>query len=433
MIPNSVDFEKIFYLFITKNKNYFNTVPKDFFESTELSFLYDLTKKFFKKFNEIPSKKQLLAISKLDKFKSKISENMINIIFEESIDSYDAKWIKETCEAWIIWKSMDKSLIDTIQYVKTVQVNPDNVKDVVEKVKSLINERNNIIFDEDLGKNFFDEACHIPEKDSLITTSHKWLDELTGGYRLKSLVCYLGETNIGKSIWLANDAVNYVKSNYNVVLISAEMSDTDFIHRIGSNLLDIKIDEYEKTTYKENIIKTKLSNLQNGFNEVGQLYVKEVPTSQFSVPDIENYVKELEIKKGLKIDVVIIDYINILKNYRNPNTEDTYNKVKQIAEDLRGIAVKNKWLIITATQTNRSAFNSSDLSLNNVSESTGLSSTADFVFGIIQTDDMYLKKIYWLKLLKARRGKGKGLKCKYNIDYSYMRLIETDELQNSTI
>ena len=108
----------------------------------------------------------------------------------------------------------------------------DQQKEIVNKVKTLINERNSITFNESMGKNFFDAECHIPDANSKITTCHNWIDHLSGGYRTKSLIVYAGEQNIGKSIWLANDAVNYVKAGNDVAVITAEMADTDFIHRI---------------------------------------------------------------------------------------------------------------------------------------------------------------------------------------------------------
>jgi hypothetical protein len=108
-------------------------------------------------------------------------------------------------------------------------------------------------------------------------------------------------------------------------------------------------------------------------------------------------------------------------------------KIKQIAEDLRAMGIRNNWLVVTATQITRNAYNSSDISMGDVAESAGLSHTADIMLGIIQDDLMKANLEYWLKILKIRDGEGKGVKCKLNIDYSYMRLIETDQISNSNI
>ena len=428
----SSDFEKIFYLYVRNNPNYLKTVSKDFFENEEIGTLFTIDKTFNDRFNNVPTKEQLKAIAKQEKFADLISEKIIDIVFDEPIDSYDEKWVKETSESWILWKNLDKSLIDTLEYVKTVKVTPNNVMEVVNKVKSLVNERNNITFNESMGSDFFNVESHIPEINSKITTGHNWIDHLSGGYRTKSLVVYAGEQNIGKSIWLANDAVNYVKSGYDVAVITAEMGEIDFTHRIGSNLLNIDISEYEKIAKNPDAIKSKLANLRGGVIPPGNLYVKEYPTSQATVPDIEGYLKELEMTKGVKLKVIVIDYINILSNFRNPNSENTYMKVKQIAEDLRAMAVRNEWIVITATQINRGGYDSTELNMSHIAESAGLSHTADIIYGIIQDSTMHINKEYFLKLLKIRNGSGKNSRCLYKIDYRYMRLLETETVINTS-
>ena len=108
-------------------------------------------------------------------------------------------------------------------------------------------------------------------------------------------------------------------------------------------------------------------------------------------------------------------------------------KIKQIAEDLRAMAQRNEWIIITGTQINRSGYDSSEINMGNIAESAGLSHTADMMYGIIQDSSMHLNNEYWLKVLKIRKGSGKNSKCRYLINYDYMRLEETDEIVNSLI
>lgn len=108
-------------------------------------------------------------------------------------------------------------------------------------------------------------------------------------------------------------------------------------------------------------------------------------------------------------------------------------KIKQIAEDLRAMGIRNNWLIVTATQITRSGYNASDITMTDIAESAGLSHTADVMLGIIQDDLMRANQEYWLKVLKIRDGEGKGNKCKLNIDWNYMRLTETHEMSQSNI
>ena len=429
----SSEFEKAFYLYTRKNPEYLANIDEGFYDSEEIATLHKITKGFNQRFSQIPTKDQVKLIARQDQFKDRVTESIIDLVFDEPVDTYDPDWLRETSEAWILWKSLDKSLIDTIEYVKTVKVNPDNVKDVIQKVKSLINERNSISFDKDLGKDFFTAENHIPTANSKITTCHNFVDNFSGGYRTKSLIVYAGEQNVGKSIWLANDAVNYVRAGFDVAVITAEMADIDFIHRIGANLLNVKVSEYERKSKESGFIQSRLSSLSNGVIPTGNLFVKEYPTSQVTVPEIETYLRELELTKGVKLKVIIIDYINILANYRNPNTENTYMKIKQIAEDLRAMAVRNDWVVITATQINRSGYDSTELSLGNIAESAGLSHTADMIYGIIQDTSMHMNNEYWLKILKIRNGSGKNSRTMYRINYEYMRLTESDTTITASI
>lgn len=428
----SSDFEKVFYLYVRSNPNYLKTVSKDFFENEEIGTLLTIDQTFFDRFKQTPTKDQLKAISKQEKFTDQLSDKIIDIVFDEPYDSYDPQWVKETSEAWILWKNLDQSLIDTYEFVKTVKVNPNNVNEIVSKVKNLINDRNSISFSQSMGRDFFDVESHIPEPNSKITTGHNWVDHFTGGYRTKSLVVYAGEQNIGKSIWLANDAVSYVKAGYDVAVITAEMAEIDFTYRIGSNLLNIEISEYEKMARNPDSIRSKLAGLRGGVIPPGNLFIKEYPTSQATVPEIEAYLKDLESSKGVKLKAIIIDYINILANYRNPNTENTYMKIKQIAEDLRAMAVRNEWIVITATQINRGGYDSTELNMGMIAESAGLSHTADVIYGIIQDSTMLINHEYFLKLLKIRNGSGKNSRCLYKIDYRYMRLTETETVINTS-
>lgn len=430
------DFEKIFFrLSLTKPK-YLQSIKSGYYTSEEIDILSYLSNKFYSKFNETPGKEQLkLLAQNSKKAKEKINDAILDVIFDVDLDQYDEEWLTSTAESWIKWRTFDTSLIDTIEFIKTTQVTPDNADSIIQKVKGLINDRNNITFNSDLGLNFFDPDDHNQKDAEKVSSGYNFIDRvLNGGYdKGGNLVVYAGEQNIGKSIYLANDAASFVKMGINTVVITAEMAAHKFIKRIGSNLLSIDISEYgEKAKNKEHI-KRRLEIVGDGFTPPGQLFVKQMPTSQATVLDIDAYLTQLEEEKQIKIGAVVIDYINILANYRNPNSENTYLKIKQIAEDLRAMGQRNDWLIVTATQITRGGYNSSDITMTDVAESAGLSHTADIMLGIIQDDLMRANDEYWLKILKMRDGEGKGTKCRLNINWKFMRLTETDDISNSNI
>lgn len=429
------DFEKIFFKLSLQKPKYLSNIKRGFYTSEDIDLIHFLTTKFYDKFHETPSSEQMKLLIKNDKISGKVEESIIDIVYNVDLDQYDEEWLTSTAEAWIKWRNFDNTLIDTIEYIKTTEVTPDNADSIISKVKTLINDRNSIVFNSDLGLDFFKPEDHSFEDAVKVSTGYNFLDRaLNGGYdKDGSLVVYVGEQNIGKSIYLANDAANFVKMGTNTAVITAEMSAIKFMKRIGSNLLSINISDYEEKSKNSDLIKRKLETVGDGFTPPGQLFVKQFPTSQATVPDIEAYLKQIEEERKIKLGAVVIDYINILSNFRNPNSENTYLKIKQIAEDLRAMGVRNGWLIVTATQITRNGYNSSDITMTDVAESAGLSHTADVMLGIIQDDMMRASYEYWLKILKIRDGEGRGSKCKLGINYNFMRLTETDEITNSNI
>ncbi len=423
------EFEKVFFKFICAHPRYFSSVRPEFFGHDALAAMFEISAKFFERFKRVPDRDQVKKVAAgTERYRSRLDESMVDIVFDEPYDTLDPEWVLQKCEAWIKWKNLTASLVDVVAMVKSARVDADNVEEMVTRVKTVINDRNNVNFSKDLGKDFFRAADHYSPSDLKISTNHNFVDRLTGGYRKKTVVVYAGESNVGKSIWLANDAVNFVKAGKNVSVISAEMADTDFIQRIGANLLDVDISQYERVSADEEAMAERLARLDDAIVRPGRLFVKEYPTSMATVIDIEAYLKELEAAKGVKLDVVVIDYVNILCNHRNPNSENTYMKVKQLMEDLRAMAVRNSWVVITATQVNRQGYDSTEMTILHIAESAGLTHTADVIYGIIQDMQMKANSTYWLKILKIRNGSGKNMKCRYGIDYTRMRLHETEDL-----
>ena len=429
-MKSNIDHEKIFFNYFLTKPEYLKNTRDGFFSNNDLDELAKMSKNFYLKFGECPSRDQMKALSKDNV--SEISDDIVDSIYNVNLKEYDDEWLRKTGEAWVKWKHFDKQLIKTIEYVKTQNVSPDNVQEVVSRAINMISTDGSINFDTDVGLDFFNVESHIQRKGKKINTGWTFQDSVSGGgYDPKTLVVYAGEQNVGKSIWLANDAANFIRMGHNVVFITAEMSPHKVVKRIGSNLLNIPMHEYDDKSLNRDLIKRKLEKVSKGFSTPGKLFVKELPTSQGTVLDIDAYLKTLEEHTASKINVVIIDYINILANYRNPNTENTYMKIKQIAEDLRAMAQKRDVLIISATQINRGAWDSTEIKMENIAESAGLAHTVDMMYAIIQDALMHTNKIYWLKILKIRDGSGKGMKGEFEIDYDHMRLKETGNITQS--
>ena len=233
------------------------------------------------------------------------------------------------------------------------------------------------------------------------------------------------------SIFLGNLATEASRLGYNAAFITLEMGDTDVMARIGANILDVPIDEYKEFAKKPNKVKKRIDKYRKGDNSTlitpGYLFIKEYPTSSAGVPEFEAYLKKVEEIQGFKFSVVVIDYINICMNWRNPNTENTYMKIKQLAEDFRAMGQRNDWSIATASQVNRDGVANSDLSTKSTSESMGLVHSLDGLFGIVQDEEQRANGIYIVKALKLRNSGEVNSKKRFLIDYSHMRITEDNE------
>jgi len=425
----TIEHEKTFFNYYLDEPQLLKQLSSGFFSNPDIDHVAKIARDFYNKFGESPSYDQTLMLISDDP--NNISPEIVESIYSADYKKYEKDWVKRTAEAWIQWRHFNKQLIRTIEFVKTQNVSPENVEDVVQRASNMISTEGMLSFDVNVGLDFFEPEHHIQRKTKKIETGWTFVDRVSGGgYDPKSLVIYAGEQNIGKSIWLANDAANLVRMGHNVVFITAEMAGQKVLKRIGSNLLSISMSQYDEKSANRDFMKRRLEKVSRGIMPPGKLFVKEFPTSQATVLDIEAYLKMLEESQDHKVNVVVVDYINILANYRNPNTENTYMKIKQIAEDLRAMAVKQNMLVISATQINRGAWDATEVKMENIAESTGLAHTADVMYALIQDSMMHANKEYWLKVLKIRDGEGKGTRCRFDIDYDHMRLTETQDITN---
>lgn len=435
-LKTSIQQEKIIFAYMLKKPNYLLQLGKDFFRNEDVQYIATCAKQFYKEYKESPSCSQMKAIIKDDK--NEIPPETVESIYDVDIDGVDADWLRDTTEGWIKWRAVNTNIFKAATYLKTTEVSLANVNHIVDKAVEMVSDTNMITFDDNLGMDFFNPECHkSTQEDKVPYTWDYWNKISHGGLDRKTLHCYIGGTNVGKSIVLCNDAADFVRRGKNVAFISCEMAESKVMRRISANLLDVTLEEYDQLV-ENGKIKKKLKNLTDmSMMPLGKLFIKEYPTGQCTSLDVERYIKELEEKYKFKIDVLVIDYINIMCNYRNPNSENTYMKIKQLAEDLRGLAVKYDLIIDTASQIGRNALNGSDIDITDVSESMGLMHTADSVIGMIQTEEMRLGEIdddegiaipyYWFKILKIREGEGKDTKFRVNINYNKMKLIEKSD------
>jgi replicative DNA helicase len=418
--------ENIIIKNILEDKSYLEVVKSDFFKNEGFKTIVEVAKDFWERYKESPTREQIKEALKISGRTDSVSISEIDSIYDVDLNKYDSDWLIETTQFFIEYKNLTKSAVDAVKYLQSTPVTSENIKSVIETFKSIVNDRNNLDFSFDEGLDFFNAENHKQPTTNTFSSGYTFIDTvLGGGFSAKALYVFMGMPKVGKSLWLGNIAAQAVRSGHNVGIISLEMSDRKYVKRLGANILGIPVGEYNDRAEDDQLIKKKIQSVAfDNLQIPGKLFVKEFPTSQASVHDVERYLRKIEESKGIKFKVVIVDYINIMKNWRNPNSENTYMKIKQIAEDLRGIAMANEWSIITATQTKQSDFDSSDLSINSAAESSGLVATVDGMFGIIQDPMMYANREYKLKILANRDDGYKNAHKIFNVDYKFMRIVE---------
>ena len=175
------DFEKIFFKLSLQKPKYLSNIKRGFYTSEDIDLIHFLSTKFYDKFHETPSREQMKMLLKNDKVAGKVEENIVDMVYGVDLDQYDEEWLTSTAEAWIKWRNFDNTLIDTIEYIKTTDVTPDNADSIISKVKTLINDRNSIVFNSDLGLDFFKAEDHSFEDVVKVSTGYNFLDQALNG------------------------------------------------------------------------------------------------------------------------------------------------------------------------------------------------------------------------------------------------------------
>lgn len=279
------------------------------------------------------------------------------------------------------------------------------------------------------GLNLFKDVDTLVEsinsEQRFISSGWNWLDEKIGGGFLesgRSLYLFTGETNIGKSIFLGNIAVNIASKGKKVLLISLEMPELIYAQRLGSNVTKIPLSH----------LKTEIETLRHQLKEYSQenpaasILIKEFPPSTITPDALKAYIKKLQ-RIGYTFDAIVVDYVNLLTCKFGTTS---YERVKYITEQLRALTYTFSCPIISATQSNRSGYAVSDPGLNTISESMGLAMTADVIMSIWQEDTDREMGIVRLGMMKNRFGQNFG-NCMMRIDYSTLSISEDEHINDT--
>lgn len=428
--------ESIIFFYIIKHPDLCQNYKAEFFSSKHIQLLFSIVKPFVLDYRECPTETQVKDLVKVAQKDDELSDDMIHQIWqnEPKTSQYSEEWLRENATSFAEWQNLMMTLKKTLTYVKTVQndVTFENSKQIVEKAKNIFTTESSYSLSTSQGHDFFNPTEHKIDQKETKPTGYDFLDQcLDGGFAKKTLIVLMAPPKTGKSKWLCNLAANTVRAGQNSIYITLELSYQKVMHRIGSNMFGIPIAQYKNLANDPVSLREAMKEylLKNVISKPGKLIIEEFPTSSATIYDIENFIlkKEKELStpdKPFKFDNVFVDYVNIMKDYKNPNSENLYLKVKNLCEELRACMQRNHWAGVTVTQVNRSGYDNSDYGMTSVSESAGLIMTVDALFGIIQTPMMRAQGIYYLKAVALRDSDHMGDKKKYIEDKQYLRITE---------
>lgn len=401
---------------LVANQDYFGRVwpylNEEYFEKGPARILYNSIKKHVDDYNGVPSKVALnLALSN-----AKVGDSELkgaNELLQQLSDE------KESCD-WLIPET-EKFVQKVAMYNATsriiqIQSNADlpleqrnrKIPDIG-AIPDIMRDALSVCFDSSIGHNWMDDYearwLSYQNKTRKIPFKMGILNRITkGGAENATLNILLAGSNVGKSLGLCSLAADYLQTGKNVLYISMEMAEEVCAKRIDANLLDVTLDDIDdgKISYPE--YKSKMERWRKS-NVLGQLYIKQYATGGANANTFRALINELKLKKGFVPDVIIIDYLGICASARiKQYTENSYTLVKAIAEELRALAFETNTCVWSAAQTTRGGWDASDMSMSDVAESAGLVHTADFMLGIIETEELAQQGLQLIKQLKSRYG-----------------------------
>lgn len=379
----------------------------EYFESLE-AVIFAVIQDHYLKYDSSPSPEVIKNILSENKTLSQdLYSNTIEYINEHLIEpiNTDIEWLIDTAEKYCKERSVYLALVKSIAITEgTDKKTPKTA------IPELLSDALSVGFTNNIGLDY-DDAEERWERLHSSTTKNpfriKILNEITeGGSERKSLNIILASTGVGKSAFLCDLTASKLLLGKNVLYISMEMAEEKIATRIDANLLDTDFKTLKKMLKIEYF--QKFNKLKK--KSLGKCIIKEYPPTTASTIDFDHLIKELKQKKGFVADFIMIDYINICASSRVSLSQGSYTYVKAIAEELRSLAVRHNVDLWSATQTNREGVDASDVSLKAVSDSMGLSNTADFILALMAPEEVAVQGLILAKQLKSRYG-----------DYNYKR------------
>ena len=402
-------------------------IKPEYFQEVSQKIMFEEIVSFITKYNtQVTVEALLIEISDRKDLNEGMLKELQILVTNLQDSPADLQWLYDTTEKWCRDRAIYLALMDSINIA-----DGNDEKKNRDAIPSILSEALAVSFDNNIGHDYFANADerfdYYHQKQDKIPFDLEYFNKITkGGLVNKSLNVALAGTGVGKSLFMCHMASSCLLNGHSVLYITIEMAEEKIAERIDANLLNVpiqEISELPKVMFDSKV--TKLSQKTQG-----SLIIKEYPTASAHSGHFKALLNELALKKSFRPDIIFIDYLNICASsrYRANGNVNSYSYIKSIAEELRGLAVEANVPIVSATQTTRSGYGSSDVDLTDTSESFGLPATADLMFALISTDELEELGQIMVKQLKNRYNDlSVNKRFIVGIDRAKMRLYDCEQ------
>ncbi len=408
-------------------------IRNEYFDDFNEKIVFETISEFILEYDTLPTK-EILSIEvekRRDVTESQFKElvEKISHLVEKNVDY---QWLINTTEKWCKDRAIYLALMESIQIA-----DGNDDKKLPDSIPSILSDALSVSFDNHIGHDYLQDYEERYEtyhrKEDKIEFDLEYFNKITkGGLPNKTLNIALAGTGVGKSLFMCHIASSVLLQGRNVLYITMEMAEEKIAERIDANLLNVNIQDI--ADLPKSMFEKKVNSLCK--KTQGTLIIKEYPTAAAHAGHFKSLLNELALKKSFRPDIIFIDYLNICASsrYRGNSTVNSYSYIKSIAEELRGLAVEANVPIVSATQTTRSGYGSSDVELTDTSESFGLPATADLMFALIKTDELEQLGQIMVKQLKNRYNDPTIFKrFIVGIDRAKMRLYDCEQTAQDDI
>ena len=408
-------------------------IQPDFFEDRKEKIIFEEIVSFIVKYgSSITTEALNIEVeNRTDLTDSEAKEiREINQNLKES--AVDHQWLLDTTEKWCRDRAIYLALMESIHIA-----DGNDEKKNRDAIPNILSDALSVSFDNNIGHDYllnYEERYEFyHKKEEKIEFDLEYFNKITkGGLPNKTLNIALAGTGVGKSLFMCHHASSVLLQGRNVLYITMEMAEEKIAERIDANLLDVSIQDL--SDLPKLMFENKVTDVSK--KTQGQLIIKEYPTAGAHSGHFKTLLNELALKKSFRPDIIFIDYLNICASsrYRAAANVNSYSYIKAIAEELRGLAVEANVPIVSATQTTRSGFASSDVDLTDTSESFGLPATADLMFALISTEELEEINQIMVKQLKNRYNDPTlNKRFVVGIDRAKMRLYDVEQSAQNDI